>query len=98
MKEKLLSIGSIIASFFASICCIGTVLFTVLGLSGLGFSFIPAISQYKNLFTILSLLMLGAAFYFVGKNGNTARSTRIILWISTLVSAGMLIYSYLIER
>ncbi len=98
MKEKLLSIGSLMASFLASICCIGTVVFTALGLSGLGFSFIPAISRYKNLFTVLSLLMLGAAHYLMGKNRNTARSTRIILWISTLMSVGMLIYSYLIER
>ena len=58
MKEKILSVGSIIASFFASICCIGVPLLSVLGLGGLGFTLAPVISPYKNIFIALTILML----------------------------------------
>ena len=85
MKDKVLSIGSIVTSGLAAICCIGI---AVLGVSGLGLAFVSALSPYSNLFKVLTLIMLGAAHYFVINNPNTSKSTRIILWISTIVSVG----------
>lgn len=98
MKEKILSVGSIITSFFASICCIGVPLFSILGLSGLGLASVPIISPYKNIFMMLTVLMLGIAHYFMAKNNSTPKSTRIILWISTIISIGFITYPYLLER
>ncbi len=98
MKEKMLSLGSIIASLFASICCVGVPLFSVLGLGGLGFALVPVISPYKNIFMALTALMLGVAHYFMAKNKNTPKSTKVILWISTIISIGFIVYSYLLER
>lgn len=98
MKEKILGVGSIIVSFLASICCVGIPLLSILGLGGLGLAFVPIISQYKNIFITLTALMLGIAHYFMVKNKNTSKSTRIILWTSTIISVGFITYSYLIER
>jgi len=98
MKEKILSVGSIISSFFASICCIGIPLLSVLGLSGIGFSFAPVITPYKNVFIVITALMLGVAHYIIAKNKSTPKTTRIILWISTVISVGFISYSYFLER
>ena len=98
MKEKILSVGSIIASFFASICCIGVPLLSVLGLGGLGFTLVPVISPYKNIFIALTILMLAVAHYFMAKNKNSHRSTKIVLWASTLISIGFITYTYFLER
>lgn len=98
MKEKILGIGSIIVSFLASICCVGIPLLSVLGLGGLGLAFVPIISRYKSIFMLLTALMLGIAHYFMAKNKNTSKGTRIILWTSTLISVGFITYSYLLER
>ncbi|MFZ5967645.1 MAG: putative mercuric transport protein [Bacillota bacterium] len=98
MKEKILGVGSIIVSFLASICCVGIPLLSILGLSGLGLTFVPIISPYKNIFMLLTALMLGMAYYFMAKNKNTSKSTRIILWTSTIISVGFITYSYLLER
>ncbi|MCL5072835.1 MAG: putative mercuric transport protein [Clostridia bacterium] len=96
MKEKILSIGSIITSFLASICCVGIPLLSILGLGGLGFAFVPVISPYKNVLIVLTALMLGAAHFFIGKN--VSKGTKIILWISTIISVGFITYSYFLER
>jgi mercuric ion transport protein len=60
-----------------------------LGLSSLHLSLIPTISPYKNIFIILTALMLGAAHLYMGKN--TSKGTRTILWISTVIFAGLII-------
>lgn len=96
MKEKILSVGSIITSFFSSICCVGIPLLSILGLGGLGLAFVPVISPYKNILIVLTALMLGAAHFFIGKN--VSKGTKVILWISTIISVGFITYSYFLER
>jgi len=96
VKEKILSVGSIITSFLASICCVGIPLLSILGLGGLGLAFVPVISSYKNIFIVLTVLMLGTAHFFIGKNAS--KVTKVILWISTIISVGFITYSYFLER
>lgn len=98
MKEKILGVGSIIVSFLASICCVGIPLLSILGLGGLGLAYAPIISRYKSIFIVLTALMLVMAHYFMSKNKNTTKITRIILWTSTIISIGFITYSYLLER
>lgn len=93
MKEKLLSIGSIITSFFAAICCIGIALFTALGLGALGLSFASVLTPYSNVFKVLTILMLALAHYLMAKNNKASKSMRIILWVSTIISVGVIMYS-----
>lgn len=98
MKEKILSVGSIISSFLASICCVGIALFSALGFSGLGLSFISVFSPYKKFFMVLAILMLGTAHYTMVKNSNASKSTRIILWTSTIITIVLIIYTFFLER
>ena len=93
MKEKLLSIGSLITSFLAAICCIGIALFTFFGLSGLGLAFASTITPYSNIFIVLTIIMLGLAHYLMVKNNVKSKSTQIFLWLATILSAGFIIYS-----
>lgn len=76
----------------------GTVLFTSLGLSGLGFAFVSRISPFRNIFIVLTMIMLGLAHYFIGRNENVFKSTRIIVWTLTIVSVGLIIYPILFWR
>lgn len=98
MKEKLLCVASTITSFLASMCWMGILLFTSLGLSGLGFAFVSAISPYKNLFIILTITMLGLAHYFIIRNSKTSKNTKIIVWILTIISVGLILYPILYRR
>ena len=98
MKEKILSVGSIIASFLASICCVGIPLLSIFGLSGIVLASVSVISPYRNIFVVLTALMLGVAHYIMVRNNNKSKNTRIILWISTVISVGFITYSYFLER
>lgn len=70
MKERWSTIGGVIAAFFASVCCIGPVVFAALGvgagatglLAGVaGFAkwFVP----YRPFFIGLTLILLGMGFF-----------------------------------
>lgn len=98
MKEKLLSIASIVTSFLAAMCWMGMALFASLGLSGLGFAFISRVSPYRNIFIVLTIVMLGLAHYFIIRNGKVSKSTRIMVWIYTIVSFGLILYPILLRR
>lgn len=60
--HKTTLIGSILTAILASICCIGPIVFAVLGISGAGF--ILKFEVYRPLFIILAVGLLGTAFYF----------------------------------
>jgi len=61
MKEKMLNMGSILAAFFASLCCIGPIVFAILGLGGV--SVFIALETYRPYFIALSIVFLGISFY-----------------------------------
>ena len=69
---SLASIGGIIAAFFASLCCIGPVVFTALGV-GIGTTgvlastagFLKAFVPYRPFFIVVALAAIGAGFYLV---------------------------------
>lgn len=63
-------IGGLVAAFFASICCIGPLVFAALGVGvgATGFlagtaGFLKAFLSYRPVFLGLTLLLLGVSFY-----------------------------------
>jgi len=74
------------------------VLFTSIGLSGLGFAFISRVSPYRNIFIALSIMMLGLAHYLIIRNGKASKNTRIMVWIYTIISVGLIMYPILLGR
>lgn len=78
----IVSVGGIIAAFLASLCCIGPVLFTALGV-GVGATgilastagFLKAFVPYRPYLIAVSLLAIGMGFYLVYRKPVTTCST-----------------------
>lgn len=90
------SIGSIISGFLASLCCIGPLIFVVLGLSGA--TFFTKFEQYRWIFGTVALGFLALGFFvaYRGENEcapgtscaiNTKRTklNKIVLWIAAIL-------------
>ena len=53
--------GSVAAALAASACCVGPLVFALLGIGGAGF--LVALEPYRPVFTVLTVGLLGAGFY-----------------------------------
>ena len=62
MKTALVSTGSVISALLASLCCIGPVVFALIGAGSLGFA--AVFEPYRPYLLALTALFLGTAFYF----------------------------------
>lgn len=69
---KVTAIGSVLSAFFSSVCCIGPLIFTALGVGAgsAGFlagtaEFTKALIPYRPLFIGFTLLFLGIGFFTV---------------------------------
>ena len=96
------SLGSVAAAFAASVCCVGPLLLTLLGVGGAGM--LIKLEPYRPLFTVVTIFLLGAAFYFTYRRSRGAacacpRSGRnkLLLWIATVLVAGFLSFPYFTE-
>ncbi len=76
------SLGGIIAAFFASLCCIGPVVFGALGV-GVGATGIlastagvlKAFVPYRPFFIVVALVAIGTGFYLVYRKAKTTCAT-----------------------
>lgn len=113
MKEKTQKatlLGSLVAGLLASICCIGPVIFAILGLSGI--TFIQKFEDYRAVFIGVAALLLGVAFYFTYRkkppeecdpesfcaNPKSDRINKIILWVATVLIAFFIFFPNIIEK
>jgi hypothetical protein len=53
-----------------------------------------SLSKYQGLFIALTLVLLGTSHYLVRKQPNASKSSKIILWVATVLSVSMLVYSF----
>jgi mercuric ion transport protein len=106
------SISSILSAFIASACCVGPLVFTLLGIGGAGL--LVKFEPYRPYFTVLTLGLLGLGFYFAYRpsrvqtaaNGpacdcphpKSNRFGRISLWIATVLVVGFLSFPYIAAR
>ncbi|MBI3535698.1 MAG: mercury transporter [Deltaproteobacteria bacterium] len=107
--QKTTLISSIISAVLASICCIGPIVFAVLGVSGAGF--ILKFEQYRPLFIVVATVLLGVGFYFTYKkkpaehcepgtycaNPKSDRLNKIILWIAAILVAFFVFFPRIIS-
>lgn len=113
MKEKtqkVTLVGSVVAGFLASICCIGPVVFAILGLSGM--TFILKFEEYRNVFIGVAVLLLGVAFYFTYRkkppeecdpesfcaNPKSDLINKIVLWGATVLIAFFIFFPNIVEK
>ena len=104
--QKASLIGGIIASLAAASCCIGPLLFALLGVSSAGM--LSNLEPYRPFMTVITLLFLGAAFFYTYKkkpasecedgsyctNPKADKWNKIILWTATLVILSFLTFPY----
>lgn len=103
MNEKVGVIGAVGAAIIASVCCIGPVV-----LAGLGIGAVAAAQQfapYRPLFLTITAAFLAFGFYFayrrpkqaacegeVCETPQIARWGRPLLWIATVIAAGLVTF------
>ncbi len=101
MKEKSLAIGSTLAAFLASLCCLGPLL---LGGAGLGAALVATFAPLRPYFLGVSAILLAGGFYFVYRKpkaaeacagetcapqSGTRRVAKPLLWLATLAVAAL---------
>jgi mercuric ion transport protein len=90
------SIGSVISGVVASLCCIGPLVFVILGLSGA--AAFAQLEQYRWLFGGLALGFLAIGFFFAYRendecapgtscaaNPGRRKLNKAVLWIATVL-------------
>ena len=95
-KATLTSVGSIFSALLTSLCCIGPVVFSVIGAGSLGFA--AAFESYRPYLLALTVIFLGSAFYFTYRKreihceDRTCRVetasiwNKILLWVAAVVA------------
>ncbi len=70
MKDSTFTMGSVLASFLASLCCLGPLL---LGGLGLGTALVAAFAPLRPYFLVLSASLLAVGFYSVYRRPKSAQ-------------------------
>lgn len=104
MNGKSLAVGSTLAAFLASLCCLGPL---VLGGVGLGAALVATFAPLRPYFLTLSGVLLAAGFYFVYRKPKEApscagetcapaspsrRLAKPLLWLATLAVAALALF------
>jgi mercuric ion transport protein len=102
------TVSSVVAAFLASVCCIGPLVFALLGIGGAGL--LLKFEPYRPYFMVVTLALLGTGFYFTYRKPKHAvasgpecdcpapganRAGKIMLWIATVLVVGFLSFPYL---
>ena len=98
-----MAFGGLIAAIIAAICCIGP---TILGALGIGFGAVSIFVASRPLFIILTIIFLSIAFIYAYKKRRISckdgtckfvsgsRGSKVILWIVTIISLGLITFPY----
>jgi copper chaperone CopZ len=103
-KTSVSTIGGIVTAVVASLCCIGPVVLTLLGIGSIGA--FAVFERYRPYLVGATLLLLGAAFYFTYRKREvqcadgtckveqTGKWNKIGVWGATIVAAIALAFPY----
>jgi mercuric ion transport protein len=69
------SISSILSAFVASICCVGPLVFALLGIGGAGL--LVKLEPYRPYFIAVTFALLGAGFYLTYRKPKAAAATAV---------------------
>jgi mercuric ion transport protein len=105
---RALETGAVGSAIAASICCLGPLLLAVLGIGG--GALVLKFEPYRPIFAIMTVLLLGAAFYLAYRKGPAEEckagsvcpqpraKRRAGLWIATGIVVILTALSYLAQR
>jgi hypothetical protein len=91
MKEKLLSIFSVIPALFAAFCWGGGLILASLGLGTIGTAYLGTLTKYKPIFVVITTVMLYLSYSIMEKK-NSNKKTKIIFWVSAITSILIIYY------
>ena len=99
-------IGSVFAATFTSACCLGPVMFSMIGAGALGAAAV-SLEPLRPLFAGVTAVLLGGAFYATYRTGPASackaddtcnprgvRTARALLWLATVVVILILTFPY----
>lgn len=66
-----------------------------LGFGGLSSALAVSFGKYRGVFIVLTLVLLGISHYWTYKKPNPSKINQVILWTATVVSVGMMLYSFI---
>lgn len=104
MKDNTFTIGSVLAAFLASLCCLGPLL---LGGLGLGTALVATFAPLRPYFLALSAVLLAVGFYLVYRKPKPAqacegeacapqapgeRAAKAMLWLATLAVLALALF------
>ena len=102
-----LAVGGLLGAVLASSCCIAPLAFVMMGIGGSWMSQLTALEPYKPIFVMVTLLLLGLAFWHVYFKPQptcepgglcavptTGRLTKSILWVATVLVALAMTVNY----
>lgn len=101
-KTTLASAGSIFSALLASLCCIGPVVFSLIGAGSLGFA--VAFEPYRPYLLAITVLFLGAGFYFTYRKRevqcedgtcrieSTSKWNKVLLWVAAVVALVFMLF------
>lgn len=102
--------GSLVSAFLASICCIGPVIFAILGVSGA--AFVQKFERYRPAFLVISILFLGVSFFFAYRkkpanqceagsycaHPSSGRINKIFLWVAVALILFFIFFPEIISK
>lgn len=99
-----LNVGAALAAIGASLCCVGPFVLVLMGLGGSWMSTLVGMAPYRPVFILLSLVLLGWAFYklyFAPCEEGSAcaisrvrKRQRIIFWTVTILVIGLIAFPW----
>ncbi|MFQ5709704.1 MAG: mercuric transporter MerT family protein [bacterium] len=101
-KAVLTTSGSILSALLASLCCIGPVVFSIIGAGSLGFA--AAFEPYRPYLLVLTVLFLGAGFYFTYRKRevkcedgtckveSASTLNKVVLWMAAVVALVFMLF------
>jgi len=96
-RGTVFSLGSVLGALATAICCLGPILFSLLGLSTFtSLWLLRNLVPYRNLLFGITLAFLGLGFWSAYRPGHARPLDRLILWTCTalvLVLLGYTLYT-----
>lgn len=93
MKEKVSQGATLFSGFLMAGCCLGPLILIPLGLTGIAGGLAIYATKYQFYLIAATLVLLAYSFYLVYRRGHKPKSTVIGLWLTTVLVAGMLVYT-----
>ena len=97
--------GAVVSAFLASLCCIGPLLFAVLGVGGAGA--LARFEAYRPVLTVATFALLAAGFWFAYRRPKVVegdacgcerpkanRFGRVALWVAAVLAVGFWAFPY----